>query len=218
MLASFDVATLYVRNVPEDVIEKLRAKAQAKGRSLNAEALEILEEAATEYEAIVDRIEEIAKRREPSARCLDPEEVIRELARRRRPARSLTRASFCARRWPGRRTQRGVAAPACRGSRCGSTFRSSCSQSCVARPATARPRPRGLRVDAQAVIAGFGELPLRVHSARALSRRRRSSARSPSALSGYDAFYVVLAEATDATLVTADRRLAEAYDRVELLA
>lgn len=37
-------------------------------------------------------------------------------------------------------------------------------------------------------------------------------------LSGYGAFYVVLAEATDATLVTADRRLSEAYDRVELLA
>jgi len=37
-------------------------------------------------------------------------------------------------------------------------------------------------------------------------------------LSAYDASYVVLAEAHDATLVTADRRLATAYDRVELLA
>ena len=37
-------------------------------------------------------------------------------------------------------------------------------------------------------------------------------------LSVYDACYVVLAEAADAVLVTADRRLAEAYDRVELLA
>jgi plasmid stability protein len=63
-LASFDVATLYVRNVPEDVIEKLRANARANRRSLNAEALEILEEAAAELRAtpITDRIEEIAKR------------------------------------------------------------------------------------------------------------------------------------------------------------
>ena len=55
VLASFDVATLYVRNVPEDVIEKLRAKAQAKGQSLNTEALEILEEAATDYQRDADR-------------------------------------------------------------------------------------------------------------------------------------------------------------------
>ena len=34
----------------------------------------------------------------------------------------------------------------------------------------------------------------------------------------YDAAYVVLAEASDAVLVTADRELARAYDRVELVA
>ena len=72
-------------------------------------------------------------------------------------------------------------------------------------------------VDAQAVLAGFGGLPLRVHrhapfAAEALERALALG------ISGYDAFYVVLAEATDAVLVTADRRLAEAYDRVELLA
>jgi predicted nucleic acid-binding protein len=37
-------------------------------------------------------------------------------------------------------------------------------------------------------------------------------------LSVYDACYVALAEAAGATLVTADRRLADAYDRVELVA
>jgi predicted nucleic acid-binding protein len=36
--------------------------------------------------------------------------------------------------------------------------------------------------------------------------------------SGYDALYLVLADATDATLVTADRRLAEAASRAELIA
>jgi plasmid stability protein len=79
VLASFDVATLYVRNVPEDVIASLRAKAQAKGRSLNAEALEILEEAATDYQGIVDRIEEIAKRINVPPDFPKPEEIIREL-------------------------------------------------------------------------------------------------------------------------------------------
>jgi predicted nucleic acid-binding protein len=36
-------------------------------------------------------------------------------------------------------------------------------------------------------------------------------------MSGYDALYLVLADATDATLVTADRRLAEAASRAELI-
>jgi predicted nucleic acid-binding protein len=36
-------------------------------------------------------------------------------------------------------------------------------------------------------------------------------------LTVYDAAYVVLAEAADAILVTADRELARAYDRVELV-
>jgi predicted nucleic acid-binding protein len=36
-------------------------------------------------------------------------------------------------------------------------------------------------------------------------------------MSGYDALYLVLADATDATLVTADRRLAEAASRAELV-
>ena len=80
MLASFDVATLYVRNVPEAVIEKLRANARANGRSLNAEALEILEEAAAEMSAtpITDRIEEIAKRLNLGPDDLDPVSLIRE--------------------------------------------------------------------------------------------------------------------------------------------
>jgi predicted nucleic acid-binding protein len=37
-------------------------------------------------------------------------------------------------------------------------------------------------------------------------------------LSGYDAFYLVLADAAGAILVTADRKLARAATRVELLA
>jgi predicted nucleic acid-binding protein len=36
-------------------------------------------------------------------------------------------------------------------------------------------------------------------------------------LTSYDASYVVLAGAFDATLITADRRLAAAYDKAELI-
>jgi predicted nucleic acid-binding protein len=71
--------------------------------------------------------------------------------------------------------------------------------------------------DARTLIDGFGRLPVRVHSHRPLAERALEQALA-GGISGYDAFYVVLADATDAVLVTADRRLAEAYDRVELLA
>ncbi len=60
------------------------------------------------------------------------------------------------------------------------------------------------------------ELPLVARSARdlvsaALVRSMQLE------LTVYDAAYVVLAEAADAVLVTADRELARAYDRVELV-
>jgi predicted nucleic acid-binding protein len=59
-------------------------------------------------------------------------------------------------------------------------------------------------------------LPVRVHSQARFAEPALERALA-SGISGYDAFYVVLADAVDATLVTADRRLAGAYDRVELL-
>jgi plasmid stability protein len=90
VLASFGVATLYVRNVPEVVIDKLRANARAKSRSLNAEALEILAEAAADMSAtpITDQIEEIAKRLNLGPGGFDPVQVVREL-RDAEDARSL---------------------------------------------------------------------------------------------------------------------------------
>ena len=38
--------TLYIRNVPTEVYEALKARAKREGRSVNAEALEILEDVA----------------------------------------------------------------------------------------------------------------------------------------------------------------------------
>lgn len=74
-----------------------------------------------------------------------------------------------------------------------------------------------LRVDqAGEYLAFVGALPLQVRSTRELvgSALGAGSARQ---LSVYDACYAVLAEAEDAVLVTADRRLAAAVSRSELL-
>ena len=40
-----DVATLHIRNVPEDVYEGLRERARERGTSMNSEAIGILDEA-----------------------------------------------------------------------------------------------------------------------------------------------------------------------------
>jgi plasmid stability protein len=75
------VATLYIRNVPADVVERLRTRARTRGRSLNAEALEILVDAAADTSAtpITDEIEAIAKRLNLGPEEFDPVRIIREL-------------------------------------------------------------------------------------------------------------------------------------------
>jgi predicted nucleic acid-binding protein len=60
------------------------------------------------------------------------------------------------------------------------------------------------------------EVPVRVISLRSLAVDALTLAREIG-LSAYDATYVLLAEATGATLVTADRRLAAAVGRVALI-
>lgn len=70
--------------------------------------------------------------------------------------------------------------------------------------------------DAQAFLEGIVALPLRVHPNRTLAAAALARAVEVG-LGAYDAFYLVLADALDAILVTADRRLAAAYDRVELI-
>ena len=74
------MATLYVRNVPEDVYERLRERARRNGRSVNAEALRILEDAAevTADTPLTDRLEEIAKRIKLPPGAPMPEDLIRE--------------------------------------------------------------------------------------------------------------------------------------------
>ena len=60
------------------------------------------------------------------------------------------------------------------------------------------------------------DLPLELVPGEALAEAALESALDLG-LTAYDAAYVVLAEAHEALLVTADRRLAEAYRRAELV-
>jgi predicted nucleic acid-binding protein len=70
--------------------------------------------------------------------------------------------------------------------------------------------------DARAKLALLVELPLRVASLRSLAGDALTRALELG-LSAYDACYVVLADTADATLVTADRRLAGAVPRAAVL-
>jgi plasmid stability protein len=80
MLAFRRVATLYVRNVPQGVYRSLRARAKENGRSINAEALEILTTAADRARRerpITDRLREIAREINLPADAPKPEDLIR---------------------------------------------------------------------------------------------------------------------------------------------
>jgi predicted nucleic acid-binding protein len=78
---------------------------------------------------------------------------------------------------------------------------------------------RGGRIaadDARSAQRLILELPLRVVSLRTLAADALALAQEIG-LSAYDAAYVLLSEASGATLVTADRRLAATAERVALL-
>jgi predicted nucleic acid-binding protein len=70
--------------------------------------------------------------------------------------------------------------------------------------------------DADEAMRLILEVPLRAVSLKSLAVDALTLAREIG-LSVYDTTYVLLAEATGATLVTADRRLAEAVGRVALI-
>ena len=79
-------------------------------------------------------------------------------------------------------------------------------------------RSRRLDVgDAAEIVEAVQAFPLRVAPLDTVVRAALAVAIERE-LSVYDACYVALAEAAGATLVTADTRLGDAYDRVELVA
>jgi len=73
--------TMYVRDVPAGLYKRLRARAKRNGRSLNAEVLDILGDAANrEQDAgrITRRLAELAAEIDWPADAPTPEELIRE--------------------------------------------------------------------------------------------------------------------------------------------
>ena len=75
------MATLYVRDVPEKLYKRLRARARRNGRSLNAEVLELIDEAVLRdltSDEITDRLAELAAEIDLPPDAPRPEDIIRE--------------------------------------------------------------------------------------------------------------------------------------------
>jgi plasmid stability protein len=75
------VATLHVRNVPDDVYEALRARAEREGRSINAEAIAILRRAVLsrlDPEDLIRDLREFRSRVQLPPDARPPEDIIRE--------------------------------------------------------------------------------------------------------------------------------------------
>jgi len=80
------VATLYVRDVPEKLYKRLRARARRNGRSLNAEVLELIDAAVLREltsDEITDRLAELAAEIDLPPGAPRPEDIIRQERDRR---------------------------------------------------------------------------------------------------------------------------------------
>jgi plasmid stability protein len=80
------MATLYVRDVPEKLYKRLRARARRNGRSLNAEVLELIDEAVLREltsDEITDRLAELAAEIDLPPDAPRPEDIIRQERDRR---------------------------------------------------------------------------------------------------------------------------------------
>ena len=81
-----DLRPLYVRDVPEKLDKRLRARARRNGRSLNAEVLELIDEAVLRElssDEITERLAELAAEIDLPPDAPRPEDVIREERDRR---------------------------------------------------------------------------------------------------------------------------------------
>jgi antitoxin FitA len=73
------MASVLVRHLNEDVMERLKKRAREHGRSLQSEAKTILEEAVPNYEGAWKRIERFRKRLQQSGRTFnDSAALIRD--------------------------------------------------------------------------------------------------------------------------------------------
>jgi plasmid stability protein len=75
-----DMATLYIRDVPEVIVTRLKRRAKREGRSLNGEVVALLEASVAEertLEEVLDGLEALARRINLSPDAPMPEELIR---------------------------------------------------------------------------------------------------------------------------------------------
>jgi plasmid stability protein len=75
-----DMPAVHIRDVPSDVLETLRERAQSSGRSLNAELVELLAEGARRHRergTLTRRLAEIADRVNLPPDAPKPEDLIR---------------------------------------------------------------------------------------------------------------------------------------------
>jgi plasmid stability protein len=75
------VPTLHLRNVPAEVYERLRRRAKRNGRSMNAEAVALLEEAVEREErtgSITDELRRLAQEINLPPDAPRPEDIIRQ--------------------------------------------------------------------------------------------------------------------------------------------
>jgi plasmid stability protein len=80
------MAILYVRDVPEKLYKRLRARARRNGRSLNAEVLELIDEAVLREltsDEITDRLAKLAAEIDLPPDAPRPEDIIRQERDRR---------------------------------------------------------------------------------------------------------------------------------------
>jgi antitoxin FitA len=73
------MATLHVRNVPDELYEALRARAEREGRSINAETIAVLREVLRpSAEDLLEEIRSLRARTTLPTGAFAPERIIRE--------------------------------------------------------------------------------------------------------------------------------------------
>ena len=80
------MVTLHISDVPDELYKRLRARARRNGQSLNAEVLQIIDDAVlreVSSEEVTDRLAELAGEIDLPVDAPRPEEILREERSRR---------------------------------------------------------------------------------------------------------------------------------------
>jgi plasmid stability protein len=80
------MATLTIKNIPDDLYEKLKFSAEANRRSINSEVIVLIERAFRSHKPSPEEIQERARRlREMTAHCYLTEEELNRAKNEGRP-------------------------------------------------------------------------------------------------------------------------------------